>query len=158
MHTQEQLKQLVRYDPETGYLYRFNKNGTERLISGTNSSGYIQTTIEGIFYYGHRLAWLIYYGIVPEYIDHANRDRSDNRLSNLRDASMSQNIANAKTRIDSVLGIKGVFYRARSNRYYARIGNGKNKVSLGGHDTAEQAGQAYAEAAQKRYGEFARFG
>lgn len=156
MHTQEQLKSLVQYDPETGALYRLLKGGTERLISGTNSSGYIQTTIEGIFYYGHRLAYLVYFGYVPIYVDHINRNTMDNRLVNLRTASMSDNLANSKLRSDNICGFKGVNYNRKRNRYYARIGSGRNKISLGGYDTAEEASQAYMSAAQKLYGEFMR--
>ena len=48
-----------------------------------------------IKYYGHRLAWLLHYGTWPEgVIDHINRDKTDNRISNLRDTTTQVNNLN----------------------------------------------------------------
>jgi hypothetical protein len=158
MHTQEELKTLIRYDSETGALYRLNKDGTERPTGNKNSTGYIQLMIDGIFYYAHRLIWILVYNESPDYIDHINRNTGDNRLCNLRSASMSQNIANSKVRIDSVSGIKGVYWHKQRKRWYARIKIGKSFKSLGSHDTKEQAAEIFRKAAIELHGEFARFG
>lgn len=50
-----------------------------------NHDGYIHVSVFGKTYSGHRLAWFLHYGEFPELdIDHINRDRSDNRICNLR--------------------------------------------------------------------------
>ena len=89
-----------------------------------------------------------------EFVDHANRDRLDNRRANLRLATGSQNTANSSPR--NVSGYKCITKRP-SSRWSAQIKiNGKLK-HLGTFDTAEEAYNVYKEAAIQHFGEFARF-
>lgn len=89
-------------------------------------------------------------------IDHINNNGLDNRRCNLRLATNSQNGFNKKVRRDSGTGIKGAFYvgQNREKPYVARITiNGKRK-HLGYFYTAQQAGEAYKNAARELQGEF----
>lgn len=83
-------------------------------------------------------------------VDHKNNDTLDNRRSNLRIASYSQNAQNRVAKS----GLKGVS-REPSGRYRARIEIAGKGVSLGTFDTAEDAARAYDAAAIARFGEFA---
>ena len=47
----------------------------------------------------HRVVWFIHYGVVPNYIDHINGDRADNRIENLRATTPSLNLRNQKPRV-----------------------------------------------------------
>lgn len=85
--------------------------------------------------------------------DHQNGNGLDNRRSNLRAATTSQNNANARVRRDNTSGYKGVAYIPKSGKWRAYIGNPQRH--LGHHDTAEQAAHAYDVAAVARFGEFA---
>jgi len=89
-------------------------------------------------------------GFLPIHIDHKNGDGLDNRRSNFRIATKSQNAANARK--DK---IKGVTFDKQWGRWRARIGVMRKSISLGCFGTAEEAAIAYNRAAAKHFGEFA---
>lgn len=160
------LRSILSYEPETG-LFRWTSgvrtgNGAMRLppgaVAGTRTSdGYIQIRIEGVLYRAHRLAWLYVHGEWPNAeIDHANRDGTDNRLCNLREATRSQNIANTKRRSSNISGFKGVSWSKNAGRWVAFIRIGGRSKYLGYFDTPESAHAAYVAAAKCSFGEFAR--
>lgn len=82
-------------------------------------------------------------------IDHINRSKLDNRRSNLRTATRSQNNANCGRRSHSLNPFKGV--RKRDGKWVARLGDNH----LGRFATAEAAAAAYNRAAREIFGEFA---
>ncbi len=91
--------------------------------------------------------------------DHKNRNRLDNRRSNLRSITHNGNTHNAKLRSDSTSGFRGV-YRAKSHGRYtgkwkAEIVFQGRAYGLGVHCTKQDAARAYDKAALKFYGRFA---
>lgn len=100
----------------------------------------------------HRLVWAWEYGEgnVPRYIDHINGDRMDNRLCNLRAATLSLNAHNAVRRKRKSLP-NGV-YRNRGSEvspYGACIGYGNKTVHLGVFAAVAEASAAYEEAKRR---------
>lgn len=94
----------------------------------------------------------------PQEVDHINHNPLDNRRSNLRGCSSSQNKANLRLRKDSSSGFKGIKYHKdcfRRKPWEVRIVVNGLRVSLGYFFTKEQAALAYNESAVKVYGEFA---
>jgi hypothetical protein len=166
----ELLRSIYDYDPDRG-LFTFRRrmgadkstamwNGrcAGRLAGKADSRGYLQLRVGGPrAYLAHRLAWLYVYGEWPNFgLDHINGDPLDNRIVNLRPADASENAMNRKTRSDNLTGMKGVSYHRGTNAYVARIQRDGKRVSIGYFPTKEEAASAYAIAANKLHGEFAR--
>ena len=158
--TQELLRSLLRYDPETGlftwldYRGRFSRVG-ERA-GGPGNHGYWRIWIDGRFYLAHRLAWLYMTGEWPVgRIDHASGDPTDNRWRNLRSATASQNRANSRLAKNNLLGVKGVRLH-RNGQYEARIRVNKRLIYLGCFRTIEAAKAVYDAAAREHFGHFAK--
>src|SRR6266446_8705973 len=114
----EFLKKNIKYDPVTGHFTWIKKRkGRNHAIGSkagyTDAYGYLTIGINYKIYKAHRLAWLYMTGKWPKnFIDHINRDPSDNRWENLREATRSQNQINSKVPSSSKLGIKGIRLRS----------------------------------------------
>ena len=114
---QEELKQILDYDPDTG-LFRWKIKPRSQTdlgdIAGTLCQGYIRITINKKNYYAHRLAWLYMTGQWPvNTVDHINRIRNDNRISNLREATDQEQQFHLGEYKNNTSGFKGV---SKSNK------------------------------------------
>jgi len=139
MLTQNRLKELLTYNPDTGLFGWVSKHGLGRgrprrdgLSAGTNSHGYISICIDGTPYFAHRLAFLFVDGELPsESVDHINHNRSDNSWGNLRCVSHSENHKNRKMDVRNTHGITGVVLDKRWNSWYSTIYGDRKKIYLG---------------------------
>lgn len=161
MVTQDLLKSILHYEPKTGlFTWKRSRGGAiAGSVAGTpRQNGYINIFINHTNNRAHRLAWLYMYGYIPDCdIDHINGIRDDNRISNLRLATRSQNNANSKVASHNTSGYKGVWFDKSRNKFVSQIKiNGTNK-HIGRFNTAEEAHAAYCEVASSLHGEFARF-
>lgn len=161
--TAERLRTLYEYFPETGMFRRRRLVGeydrkAGRLTPGHPYGRYLGLGIDYGRYYCHRLAWLYIHGEWPPHeIDHINGDPHDNRLSNLRAATGSQNGYNRKRGRRNTSGIKGVHFFKPGGKWRAAINIGHRKRKhLGLFDTKEEAAEAYRIAAAKVAGAFAK--
>lgn len=157
----EKIKRELIYNPETGKFTRTAHNRYRPDLEGQeagspSSTGHILICIGCCSYLAHRLAWLYTYGRWPNgEIDHINRNRADNRLANLREATHRQNNANKSAYAHCKSGFKGVVFVERTGRYRATIRTSEGRKHLGYFDSPEEASAAYQSAAYKFYGEFA---
>lgn len=162
--TAERLRDLLEYDPATG-IFRWRIAGRrvnphEGKEAGAVSRGRVNSIVIRIdcrMYHASRLAWLYVYGEWPRgFVDHKNRDRLDNRIDNLRDATRAQNGWNSTRSRHNTSGHKGVGFVKPTGKWRAIITcNGKAHF-LGGFLTKEEAVHAYHAAAELLHGEFAR--
>lgn len=87
--------------------------------------------------------------------DHINGNGLDNRRSNLRDATATQNAANRGLDRNNTSGYKGVYWHIRDRKWVAHMEAERATIWLGYHPTAEAAARAYDAAALECFGEFA---
>ncbi len=92
----------------------------------------------------------------PNQGDHRNGDTLDNRRSNLRICTQSQNKKNARKRRDNTSGVKGVDFHA--GKWRVRINENGQSVYVGKYNSKEDARNAYRTAATRLHGEFAHLG
>lgn len=153
--TQERLKDLIDYNPETGQITRkagkFTKQVRQTGLS-KRTNGYLTLSVDKKLFAAHRLAWFYVYGTWPAEIDHIDGDRTNNRIANLRPATRSQNNANGKIRKDNTSGHKGVAWDASKRKWVVHVG----KKQIGRFVSKEAAIKARLAAAERQFGEFHR--
>jgi hypothetical protein len=147
----EYLRTLFDYDPVTGIVVRkictARRQKVGEIVGTFGARGYLQATIHRKKYMLHRLIWLWVHGENPEYdIDHKNRIRTDNRLTNLRLATRQENTHNAGISRRNWSGVTGVSWDANHCSWAANIkANGKQHF-LGRYPSIQLAADAYSAA------------
>lgn len=142
----EELRRLVKYDPETGVFVHAAGKCIGQIAGTTNGNGYRLLKLKGRIYRAHRLAWLHVYGCWPAgEVDHLNGIRDDNRLANLRDVP---NLVNQQNRRQPLKrgksGRLGV--TLTRGRYVAQIHFCGTDIRLGSFDNPDHAHDLYVRA------------
>ena len=153
MLTFEKAKELFVYDRETGII-KWRKRAQGRrsgnLVAGCArpNDGYTQINIKGKGYLVHRIAMLLTYGFYGDglEVDHINHIRDDNRLSNLRFVTKSDNGRNLSRYGNSTTGVTGVYYHKANRKYVAHIMVDGKSIYLGSFTTLEEAAKARKDA------------
>ena len=140
----EDINKSISYDENTGE-FTWKSDVGRKIKKGTKAgskckdSGYVKIRFKGKNISAHRLAWFIVYGYDPRVVDHLNGVRDDNRISNIRDVTVTENNRNHKFRSTNSSGYDGVYFRIDRGLWLAQISsNGKN-IYLGYHESAEIA-------------------
>lgn len=179
----EVLRQLLRYEPDTGRLFWLPR--PKHLFAGKSvvgrhsaahnqaawnaryagkqafttagSDGYLYGHINKISVAAHRVIWAMMTGEWPgDEIDHRDTNRANNRFQNLRPATSAQNKHNTKTRATNTSGAKGVRQHPKTKRWRAEVGAGGKNVHIGYFATKEAAIAARDKAGRALHGEFYR--
>lgn len=173
------LKSLLDYDANTGLLtwktrssYWFNETSSQSkeqsaaawnsryagkpALNNINKDGYRQGSILNKGYLAHRIVWFYMTGEWPKNkIDHKNNCRSDNKWTNLREATNSQNGSNSIISKNNLSGYKGVYWNKKDKRWFSQITHNRKTINLGRFKNKEDAAIAYNFAAIEMFGEFA---
>jgi hypothetical protein len=156
MVTQERLKELFDYNPETGWFTNRFSRGRAKIgkRAGTYNFGlYRKIVIDYKKYYEHHLAWLYVHGVMPFEVDHIDSDPSNNRIFNLRLATSAQNKWHSQVRTGQS-GLRGAYLDSRSLTWFSKIQLGDQTKYLGAFGSAQEAHEAYEAAAIQLHGEF----
>lgn len=162
--TADRLRELMHYDPGTGIFTRLMSTSNNKALAGDNAgalhgSGYLFIMVDRVRYAAHQLAYLYMTGKWPSRdLDHRDRDKSNNRWSNLRLATHAENGANRGLTRSNKSGLKGAWWDLKDRKWKSQIRIHGVRHYLGSFDCPAAAHLTYAVAAVRAYGEFARVG
>lgn len=168
------LSKLVRYEQATGVFtwknrplemfsreadYKvWNKRFADKQAGAIGAWGYVIISFNGKKVKAHQIAYFIVHGSVPAYLDHINGNRADNRIANLRGATLSDNGANRGMDRRNKSGVKGVFWHAKAQKWQAEVRKLGKSYYGGLFDDLEAAKTARDTLAAKLHGEYASDG
>ena len=170
------LGDFLNHDPEMGILTWksrdsrwFQSEGHCRTwntrysgkpaLNYVKGNGYLEGSILDHKTYAHRAIWAMVHGDWPQSdVDHINGVKTDNRIANLRLATRSQNCMNRPAQSNSKTGVKGVWFRRDIGKFESAIWVRSRKHRVGVFETLAEAQEAYANAATRLHGEFAKGG
>jgi hypothetical protein len=125
-------------------------------IGGDVRYKYLQTSVNKVLIKNHRIIFLLHHGYMPSVIDHINGDTLDNRIENLREATIPENGYNSKLMSNNTSGYKGVTWSKQSRKWLVRVSKEKKRINIGYFESLEQASLAAINARVLLNGEFAR--
>jgi hypothetical protein len=125
--TQQQVQELFEY--RDGALYwkeRLMSRNRPSVLNGKkigtdNKNGYSKIIINKKKYYLHQLIYLYHYGFIPKNIDHKDGNGMNNKIENLREATVNQNMFNTKMSITNTSGTKGIHFNKQKMKWQAKI-------------------------------------
>ena len=153
------LRELLDYDPSSGILTW--KRRDHRHFKGSSkhtpevqariwndiwagepaftacANGYHLGAVLGISMKAHRVIWAIVHSEWPEFVDHIDGNRSNNRIENLRSVTKAENQQNRKISSNNTSGHVGVYWRPDKGSWRASIGS--DRQNLGSFRTREEA-------------------
>lgn len=147
-------RELLSYDPESGILtWRVSRGRVSagHVAGYAAHNGYSGIRIDGRCYYAHRVIFAWMTGRSPEFVDHINGARSDNRWVNLREVTRSENGMNMKVPSTNKSGVIGVFWNKGKGKWTAKIKRQQRTTNLGHFERLSDAVSARREA-EKRLG------
>lgn len=158
MLTQQELKEALHYDPETG-VFTWLKTVSSKAPRGSSPcghdrDGYLTMTFKGKYLRQHRVAWFYMTGSWPDAkIDHKNGVRDDNRFCNLRECDEQDNNRNRGLSVVNTSGVSGVSFQ--QGKWMVRIRLNKHERRFFGYfEDLELAELVANEARNKYHGEF----
>ena len=156
--TQDLLHELFEY--RDGVLYwkvaKSNSIKVGDAAGGLKGRGYISVKINNKFYLNHRVIFLMHHGYLPQFLDHIDGNRTNNRIENLRPATIAENCRNSRIGKNNTSGVKGVNWDNYVKKWRARIFVDGKTVMEKYFKTIEEAAEAVRKAREELHGEFAR--
>jgi len=158
--TQQYLNEIFEY--RDGNLY-WKKDYGRKCKSGTlagtiNLRGYIQIGYKRKNYMAHKLIFLMHHGYLPEIVDHIDNNRANNKIENLREATLVQNRWNSLKRSDNTSGIKGITWHKQVKKWYVRCHVDNKIYNLGCYQDMNEAKEVLEKFRKEAHGEFANNG
>lgn len=151
-----------RYIPELGLLERVVPAQPGKPCLGVvrghvQRNGYVHICINNHAYKYHRVIFLHQNGHLPDYLDHIDRNRSNNRIENLRESSASLNMGNRPKTVGHTRykGVSSIVKPDGTRVFIAQIVRNYKHSTLGCFEDQESAARAYDEKAKEFFGDHA---
>lgn len=158
--TQEYLQSI--FDYKDGELYwkenRYRNKTKGKKAGSLDTKGYRFVTIQSKAHRVHRVIFLMHYGYLPDFIDHINGNRLDNKIENLRPCSMAENARNCKKPKHNTSGYKGIRWRKDRSKWQVFFKVNKKYMSFGCYFDLEVAKFVAETMRYKYHKEFANNG
>ncbi len=120
--------------------------------------GYRRIRVDGQLHMAHRLVWAYHFDSVPNYIDHADENKLNNKIENLRPATKVQNGYNISRRKNNTSGVKGVYWATREKKWVCELSINKRVLRVGRFDDLDLAELVVTEARNLYHGAYASRG
>jgi len=151
--TQERVRELFDYCGD-GTIIR--KSTGKTVVCNFGTRRYLRVFVDGKSVSLHRLIYLYHYGVLPDVIDHADNDRGNNRIENLRAVTQYQNCLNRKKRVNTKSSYKNVYWNQTAKKWVVQVNVYGKRKYFGSFDDVEFADLVAVEARNKFHGEYAR--
>jgi hypothetical protein len=158
MITQDVIKEYFDYKDGILYWKKSKRKIKVGDVAGHFSKGYLVTKFNYKNYYNHRLIYLYHHNKLPNYIDHINGNKADNRIENLRETSLTENQFNRTTNNNSSSGIKNISWFSPSNKWRVVCQINKKFKHFGLYDNLYDASHVARRIRNKYHGEFVNHG
>ena len=157
--TQDLLHELFEY--RDGVLYwKVAKSRRVKVgdVAGclNDTVGYFYIQINKKRYLNHRIIFLMHHGYLPQCLDHIDGNAVNNRIENLRPATISENNRNSRIRKNNNSGVKGVSWDSKHKKWRVQVANKGRSKHIGYFNTIEKAAEVVKKAREELHGEFAR--
>lgn len=161
--TQEMVKEMFDYRADGKLIRRHSTMGNGNhagAVVGTKPTGarnyrYSATKVLGEHWCVHKLIYLYHHGVVPDQLDHINRDSTDNRIENLRPANPTENTCNRGLFSNNTSGCKGVSWNKRNKKWQSYVSIKTKTKHLGYFEDLELADFVSTEARDLYHGKYA---
>ena len=151
---------LSAFDYQDGNLIR--KSGRINEIGQVagcvhKGTGYIHIKIKAKCFKAHRLVFLYHHGYLPEFVDHIDGDKTNNRIENLRAATKQENCHNQKIRSTNKSGYKGVKWVEHCKKWQVDVSINYKQLRFGMYEDLDLAGLVAIEATELIHGRFSAY-
>ena len=151
---------LSAFDYQDGNLIRKTGRVNEiGQIAGCvhKGKGYIHVKIKAKAFKAHRLVFLYHHGYLPEFVDHIDGDKTNNKIENLRAATKEENCRNQKIRSTNKSGYKGVKWVEHCKKWQVEVCKNYKQLRFGRYEDLELAGLVAMEATDLIHGRFSAY-
>ena len=155
--TVDRLKELLDY-VDGHFVRKVSVQGSPKgkIVGNFRKGAYLYLVLDGKRILTHRAVFAFHNGYFPEFVDHIDGNKQNNRIENLRDVTKSQNGLNRSIHSNNKSGSKNVCWSRSKNSWVVKLNLNKTRIHLGFFEDFEFADLVAQEARNLYHGQYAR--